>query len=978
MSGFSKRNKNKHNRSFTLLFTEQTYTGAPRTFSNAWNRYQRTIRGKHGKVLDREPGVRKSLRYAHDWGILFKDGDAEILWTCINPTCAVRGQELWGENHIRRKVPVFERATAREKIRDELLKVAAARDRRLSNSCPSCGRKIYPYGVSKILHKWVYILKKSGDSLQPYQEIEFDGDGNGKIASRFVKGEFRQRRRRQTGPLIRLPRADIYEWHFFLSPVRLRNEALALLAESPARSKEARRACKAASPEKSGVSYRDSLQPWTTTCARKFSRQALTKKSVEIVPLVDPFAWVAQIVDFDYAPILAAQQRLARDPEEQAKAFISSTLKQAIGREMISENPPKWTDTDRWDVADETVPKPYGASGDNIADAWIKRYRDTLKYLSVETDKACARLVFTLRYSLAHRVVELACQEAGDEPGHLSLALTHWTHVLREMAAADTGARFIAWLTDPKAGSGVIDAAVRVPHKNVLQGAGIKGQEKIAKEADGLPVLILASITPGVFAHSNDPIRDTKKYLDNINLKSSVVKVPGAGDVLSIAHVQSAKNLGVSIAKDVLQKYVEKMPQSVDFAKAHGYTVAKNWQDRLKAFDTLGKFESIVSLFGAMKAFSKRPARYGNEYEPYKNAIGKVKAAKTVAEFIAKSSRDVLSYGMSANSKTAVATLEKKGRNALSTLSRVEYNALMGSRVAKTYRLMGSGLRVLSGPVGILIGGAELVVTSGEILNSWDANDPGGGIGQGMQLASGVMFIAIAGAECAALVTGAGVASWAGPVGWIAAGLMLIGSIVISVWSKNDLELFANHCFLGKEYGDGANKSGKAWLAGRPYRELRFDGVSRARDRFQRQRLALLRLLSGYRTWIGPATVRGVSVFPSFVLPTMCFQVEIDVVPKGRKSPKDQIRFHYWPHSGETVLQKGRVSISKEKNHSFVVVGEPENVLVSLCDYEIRVRLDLAGSGRDFLPASKSWVKNGTRMKGDYSIYKYADSASTE
>ena len=70
--------------------------------------------------------------------------------------------------------------------------------------------------------------------------------------------------------------------------------------------------------------------------------------------------------------------------------------------------------------------------------------------------------------------------------------------------------------------------------------------------------------------------------------------------------------------------------------------------------------------------------------------------------------------------------------------------------------------------------------------------------------------------------------------------------------------------------------------------------------------------------------------------------------------------------------------MAKEKNHSFVVVGEPENVRVSLCDYEIRVRLDLAGSGRDFLPASKSWVKNGTRLKGDYSIYKYADSASTE
>lgn len=985
MTRYSRRNKNKHNRNFTLLFVEQTYVGASRTFSNVWNRYHRTVKDDKGGVLDREPGVRKALRHAHDWNILFDKGDADVLWTCINPTCYLRKQNLHAKNYIRTYVHIGKRLEARGVLRDELGKVAAGRESRLKNTCSHCSQKQHPYGVSNVLNKWVYVLKKQGDSLQPVQEIEFDEKGQGMVSVRLKGGEFLQKGRRNTSPAITLPRADIGEWHFFLSPVRLRKNSLKLLQDSLSKTEQAQAACEKAKPKESGVLYNKKLQPWATTCVRKFSNNALKDKPYEIIHLVDPFSWAAQIVDFDFAPILAAQFKLVRDPEEQAKAFIASTLQQAIGRKMISENPPKWTETDKCGIKDETVTVPRGARAKkvgNIAEAWTKRYRDTLEYLTIETNKACARLVFVLRYSLAHRIVELACQEADQEPGHLSLALTHWVHVLRELPAADTGARFIVWLTDPKAGSDDLDAGVRVPVMNVLKGKGIKSNTSLSKEVKGLPVLVLASLSAAVIARSHKPMQDMQQYLANINLNASVVKVPDGGEVLSLNNVKDAKNLAVSISGGVLTSYISKMPAAVNFSKAQRYSVAQNWSDRLKAFNSLAVFENIVSVLGGMKAFSKKPAKDGGQFESYKNDISKAKAAKSVAEFIGKSSRDTLSFGLSKTSKTAISTLEKKGRNAISTLTLAEYQALIGSRTARAYRLLGSGMRVLAGPVGILIGGAELVTTSNDAINAWDSNDPGKAVGLGLQAASGVLFIAVAGAECVALVTGAGAAAWAGPVGWIVAGLMLIGAIVISVWSKNDLELFSKHCFLGKEYGGGYSKSGKAWMMGKPYTELRYDGNGKAKDRFQRQRLALLRLLSGYKTWVGPSSFCGANVYPSFVLTTMCFQVEVDIMPKGKKSPKETVMFYYWPRSQKKVFRKGSATVTSysNSNDAFSFIGDTDKVYssTSLYDYEVRVRLDLDGMQREFLPASKSWVKNGSLIKGSWLAYHNANSAEVE
>ncbi len=197
-----------------------------------------------------------------------------------------------------------------------------------------------------------------------------------------------------------------------------------------------------------------------------------------------------------------------------------------------------------------------------------------------------------------------------------------------------------------------------------------------------------------------------------------------------------------------------------------------------------------------------------------------------------------------------------------------------------------------------------------QAVDAWEAGDPGTAIGQGIQAAAGVLVIAVAGAECADLLTGAAAASWTGPVGWIAAGLMLIGTVVIAVWSKNDMEQFAQHCFLGTAYGvgDWDKDTGETWMVGLPWPALRYAraGVE-SRDRWQRQRIALLRLISGFKVWIGPADPWGQDrvrfdgvggiVHPTYLTDAACFHVRITIKSKGQSSPQSSYEARVWPRN---------------------------------------------------------------------------------
>src|SRR5262249_29657790 len=123
-------------------------------------------------------------------------------------------------------------------------------------------------------------------------------------------------------------------------------------------------------------------QPWSTVATRIFSASQV-RTPCEPVALVDPFSWVGQASDLDYLPIAAARQSLLDNREEQAKAFIASSLAPAKGEEQDEkdiERTKEWEDP--WDLKSQTmeVPPEYAKSG-NIAQAWVDRYREALEYL---------------------------------------------------------------------------------------------------------------------------------------------------------------------------------------------------------------------------------------------------------------------------------------------------------------------------------------------------------------------------------------------------------------------------------------------------------------------------------------------------------------------------------------------------------------------------------------------------------------------
>jgi hypothetical protein len=214
--------------------------------------------------------------------------------------------------------------------------------------------------------------------------------------------------------------------------------------------------------------------------------------------------------------------------------------------------------------------------------------------------------------------------------------------------------------------------------------------------------------------------------------------------------------------------------------------------------------------------------------------------------------------------------------------------------------------------------------------------------------------------------------AWAGPVGWIAAALMLIGALVMAFGAKNDLQLFAQHCFLGENFGEGgSDATGKAWMG-----TLGWTGLKSHRQ----ARLALLRMLTGFTTYVGPPTYAGF-IFPSYVPSGAFFEVEVDIIPKGEDSPKDTYRAVIWPTDGagdyswKGKRPDGDCDIKIERSGGQVttidVRARPKNN--PTIDYNLRVRLVYDASGKNALPATVKWVKNST-----VGMYIYNEKSSNE
>ena len=453
----------------------------------------------------------------------------------------------------------------------------------------------------------------------------------------------------------------------------------------------------------------------------------------------------------------------------------------------------------------------------------------------------------------------------------------------------------------------------------------------------------------------------------------------------------SARDLALDVSAGLIERYTSRLPQTPDFQQLQRLSIANEWSDRILAFQRLNQFDAAVTLLLSLDVYTKESRTYETGYDRYANVRDRLTTPIKIADFLSKNTRDLLKAQLSGTEQRIIGAFEEQGSQAVAGLSTSEYEIFVASRSIRTFQLLGTGARILAGPVGIIIGGAEMVSESMQTIDNWQAGNPGAAAGHGIQAAAGILIIAVASAECAALVTGAAVAAWAGPVGWIAAGLMLIGSLVISIWSKNDLEMFAAHSFLGEEYGDGDwdDQTGKAWMSGHPWPWFRYQSAGSRREsgeRWQRQRIVLLRMISSFKTFIGYGTFCGGFVYPTFLSNSSYFDIEVDVMPKDRTSPKETFRLKVWPAPRDHVWigaqpSRFQISFSPESGgtvSSFTISAGPERVSAELYDYVLRIRLDLDGNRQNYLPGSGAYLSNSTRDYGFGGMYSEKDSTSVD
>jgi hypothetical protein len=968
MADFSRTNANTTNTPFMIRFTERRFDGSPRWYKDDWKRHRQSP----ATELDREPKVNKLIEKAHDGTHnVTPDGPFSML-TCTNPDCPLRlwtiysfasgarwphGSEIYNDE-LETDI-TEERLTSPEERESIIQDVHVARRAMVSgrrsempDGCNTCGKRYALFSIVPINNKWVYVLKESGDGLEPYAEVHITKERKGTIYKRLEKGRFTGKGQKFNEGLI-LPDVTDRTWHFFLSPIRLGASALALLCKSPRQDISLASERAAAKPGESQLGVMADLQPWSTTVKRKFGAKQV-QQAFEFIPLVDPFSWAAEVAERDYRPVLEAQYALARDPNEQRKAFIAATLAQAVGRKKVLDEPPTWAEDDRWDLKDEFYPPPKQfEKSKNMPQAWIDRYTLAFDYLSKEADDACSRLVFILRYSLAHRIVEMAAQENAGK--NLIFGLAHWLHMLKGLLGCPKGRAFTVWLASSTA------ARERIPARNVMAGKGI--DDEFRKEFGiGLPLNILACLGPAIIAKSVNPAEDLAQHLKKFEIN---VETTGSVDLLSAA------DFSAEIAADRIAHYVESLPD--DLAGDGILAVSarlKWWQERLELYGKVREIEDFWGVLMSLRAASH--SRSETELSVITAAGARARAPFKIAGFVINKSQQ---YIRSKATGELVTVIDKLKTTGLKSLTQSELEILHASRVVNCFKLLQTVSQVLSGPVAVVFGGFTIVTSSGKAIDAWEAGDHGAALAQGIDGAAAVLTLAVAGAHCAALISGSAVAAWAGPVGLIAAGLMLLGAAVMAWCSKNDLEMFASHCFLGRLYGTGdwGDKTGKMWMTTKPWPWLRYTYHKKkkkeAPDRFERQQVALLRMISGFTVWTGfTQTEPGCFIYPGNVPPNASFDVIVEV---GDANKAEAYMARVWPNSPDgndfIWLNKkpgldSNIDVVKDSN------GRVENIEVKVdpkriqraafapLNYEVKIRLDLDGRKKNYLPVG-GWVE---------------------
>jgi len=418
-----------------------------------------------------------------------------------------------------------------------------------------------------------------------------------------------------------------------------------------------------------------------------------------------------------------------------------------------------------------------------------------------------------------------------------------------------------------------------------------------------------------------------------------------------------------------VNKYIKKYPAVLP--EIDNYNIpgkAQQWQARLQYFDSITDAEDIVVfLLKVIKEKNESPT----EKNYYKEASESRENVETVVKWTSWVGKKMQNHFKTKLWGEEREVFKKLESTPFHELSEKEREITLNSRALRNCRNVSTGLKVLSGPVGLLTGIFALADELGETSESLEFGDSGAAAGHAMKTVAVTLELASAFAETGALLSIAESAAWAGPVGWAASAAMLGSTIVMAYCTKTDIEAFAQHCFLGANYGTGSDGEiiqyslpDRSWMGRITYWDFRYD-----EKRFRLQSLVLLRLISSFSTIVTPNQNQPGGIIQYGYIPqTAAFEVIIKTYTGGKDKPGESIEATILPNdtSKDWYCWKGKKPeydvVKKESDNTILIGANEENWLRATNHvFEFNVRLNLYGNGSEYVPVGDNkYVKNGT------------------
>jgi len=689
--------------------------------------------------------------------------------------------------------------------------------------------------VQEIRQKWLYVLVGRWD-LKWMIEAEiycFNADKwfinpNPEIGPRS--------KRNFTGKEIR-GGDDHYEvdsgrrYQFFLSPIQLSEGAMKKLMAVAKQLPKLR-------PPGAVHSYADGAaeQLFSTTLRRRFKSPTKpgTKSRVEVVPVLDPFSWAQEVNELDFRTILEAHLEFLTNPNEMAKLQMATILTALIGARG----------EDELDLMDEMREGASALKQRDKAAAWLDRYKKCNKFLGEESKKACLRLIEWLD-SEAHMIVELASQEEQDTPGRfypldssLTMGLTHYMAVLRDIMGSQVGEAFIAKLFS--------QAKDRIPYKFILY-PGKKEQDELQalrQKIGDLALQIFVLFLPMVIAkHRGDAGTKAVEHVQNLGVKAEVP--------------QGASNSGIYFerfrffTKTLLALSEKNIARLGEFLPKY---LGENVFSRVLLASKIDEFVGgAYALWTGYQIYGEDEGAAESARAKATRIKGKVEYPFKVGSFVAQRGREYFAYR--AEKRFGIdleAWLDSPHPKRVSREIRtfVDNGGIESfQKMTKVQNIFRKSVNILDGPVALVFGGIDLVLQARDMLDAWEEGNFGGAVGMGVQYASAVVSVSatiVASTNLIGMGFGVGYATLFGTLAAVAMGLMLVGIFLVWVFSKSDLELFALHCVFGDRYD--------VELVDPILREVvvttKYSDWSKGEDRFEKQLRHLIYLISEFKVTV--------------------------------------------------------------------------------------------------------------------------------